>query len=142
MSEAGPFPSVEKFHNWFAWLFKRRMDDPNSIPVELFRKDLPDDIEIRFTQGDLHRSNVILTSPSHLRFQAVLDWEQAGWLPAYWEDRKAHWTAWPGEDWSEKDFPHILDQYQLPWNHGPTIQSRWGLFDGGHSMIPRINRMF
>lgn len=71
---------------------------------------------IKFTHGDLHRSNVIVSreSPSHV--VALVDWHQAGWLPEYWEDRKAHYTADPYSEWSTIHLPIILDQYEGTWN--------------------------
>ena len=111
MSEAGPFTSVKAFHNWFTFLCRRPMPDPHSVPVEPFRQWLPDDIEIKFTHGDLHRSNVLLTFSSPPRVIAIVDWEQAGWLPAYWEDCKARYTADYSGEWSVKYLPKILDQH-------------------------------
>ena len=91
------------------------MPDPHAVPLEPFRQCLPDDIEVVFTHGDLHRSNIILTLSSPPRVIAIVDWEQAGWLPAYWEDRKAHFTANYLGEWSEKYLPMILDQYTDTW---------------------------
>lgn len=59
------------------------MPDPYSIPVEPFRHDLPDDCAIKFTHGDLHRSNIIVTPTRPYRILAVVDWEQSGWLPYF-----------------------------------------------------------
>jgi hypothetical protein len=91
------------------------MPDPYSVPIEPFRQGLPDNIDIKFTHGDLHRSNIILTNSNPPRVAAIVDWEQAGWLPAYWEDRKAHLTADYEGDWSEKYLPMILHQYTDTW---------------------------
>lgn len=115
MAEAGPFPSVKAFHDWFTALYKRPMPDPETVPPEPFRNDLPDDCDIVFTQGDLHPSNVLVSLPSPPRVLAIVDWEQAGWLPAYWEDRKAHLTCDYFGEWSEKYLPLILDQYKSTW---------------------------
>jgi Phosphotransferase enzyme family len=114
-SKSGPFTSVKNFHDWFTFLHRRPMPDPHAVPLEPFRQCLPDDIEIAFTHGDLHRSNIILTLSSPPRVIAIVDWEQAGWLPAYWEDRKAHFTAHYLGEWSEKYLPMILDQYTDTW---------------------------
>lgn len=116
MSESGPFTSVKNFHDWFTFLHRRPMPDPHAVPLEPFRQYLPDDIEVAFTHGDLHRSNIILTLSSPPRVIAIVDWEQAGWLPAYWEDRKAHFTAHYMGEWSEKYLPMILDQYTDTWD--------------------------
>lgn len=69
------------------------MPDLYYVPIEPFRQDLPDDSAIEFTHGDLHRSNIQITPSKPYRVVAIVDWEQSGWLPAYWEARKAQYTA-------------------------------------------------
>ncbi|KNG89484.1 hypothetical protein ANOM_002282 [Aspergillus nomiae NRRL 13137] len=115
MSEAGPFATVRDFHEWFTFLPRRRMSDPYSVPVEPFRHDLPDNSTIKFTHGDLHRSNIIVTLFPPYRILAIIDWEQSGWLPAYWEARKAQYTAHWREEWSVRYLPMILDPYTSTW---------------------------
>lgn len=83
MQEAGPFATVRDFHDWFTFLHRKPMPDPYSIPVEPFRHDLPDDCVIKFTHGDLHRSNIIVTPTRPYCILAVVDWEQSGWLPYF-----------------------------------------------------------
>ncbi|KAJ8111283.1 hypothetical protein OPT61_g6090 [Boeremia exigua] len=115
MAEAGPFASVKEFHDWFTSLYKRPVPDPENIP-DPFRQELPDDSEIVFTHGDLHPSNIILSSSHPFRVVAIIDWEQAGWLPAYWEDRKAHYTCKYLSEWSVKYLPMIMDQHKRTWD--------------------------
>ncbi|KAK7178317.1 phosphotransferase enzyme family protein [Paraphaeosphaeria sporulosa] len=115
ISEAGPFTSVKEFHDWFTSLYKRPTPDPQCVP-DPFRQELPDDSEIVFTHGDLHPSNVIVSSSHPSRVVAIIDWEQAGWLPAYWEVRKAHYTCDYFGEWSEKYLPMILDQHKNTWD--------------------------
>lgn len=116
MSEAGPFATVRDFHDWFTFLYRRPMSDPYSVPVEPFRHDLPDNSTIKFTHGDLHRSNIIVTPRPPYHILAIVDWEQSGWLPAYWEARKAQYTADRSEEWSTRHLPIILDQYTSTWD--------------------------
>ncbi|OJJ36138.1 hypothetical protein ASPWEDRAFT_134828 [Aspergillus wentii DTO 134E9] len=116
MSEAGPFPTVRAFHDWWTFLHRRRMSDPHSVPIEPFRYGLPDDSSIKFTHGDLHPSNIILTSSYPYRVLAVIDWEQSGWLPEYWETRKARLTHNRSEGWSSRYLPMIMDQYTSTWD--------------------------
>ncbi|WEW61469.1 hypothetical protein PRK78_006959 [Emydomyces testavorans] len=112
MPEAGPFCSVKEFHDWFVFLCRRPMADPYSIPIEPFRSDLPDDAAIKFTHGDLHRSNILVTKSEPRQLHSIVDWEQSGWFPEYWEYQKAHFTAgWEGE-WATKYLPMILPQYE------------------------------
>lgn len=92
------------------------MSDPYSVPIEPFRHDIPDDSAIKFTHGDLHPSNIMVTSTAPYHVIAILDWEQSGWLPAYWEVRKAQFTADRNELWSTTYLPRILDQYTSTWD--------------------------
>ncbi|KMU82144.1 hypothetical protein CISG_09580 [Coccidioides immitis RMSCC 3703] len=88
------------------------MADPYSIPMEPFRSELPDDAAISFTHGDLHRSNIMVSKSEPWRVVSIVDWEQSGWMPEYWEDRKAHFTSeWKGE-WATKYLPMIPRQYE------------------------------
>lgn len=109
-SELGPFTSVKDFHDCFIQQYKRMMLDPETVP-EPCRKELPDDSNVVFTHGDFHRSNVIISSTSP-HVIAIIDWEQSAWLPAYWEDCKAHWTAESGGEWASKYLTLILDQHE------------------------------
>jgi hypothetical protein len=65
------------------------MPDPYSALIEPFRKDSPDDSAITFTHVDLHRSNILMTCSKPYHVLAIVDWEQSGWLAAYWKVRKA-----------------------------------------------------
>ncbi|KAF4224821.1 hypothetical protein CNMCM6457_008882 [Aspergillus fumigatiaffinis] len=111
----GPFTTVREFHDWFTFLYRRQMPDPYSVPIEPHRYELPDDCAIKFTHGDLHRSNIIITSHRPYRTLAIVDWEQSGWLPAYWEARKAQYSVSSDEEWSSRYLPMILDQYDATW---------------------------
>lgn len=93
--QSAPFPSIKAFNDWFALLhqlpFEHRYDDPN-------RRLLPDDGDIKFTHCDLNRVNMIVVSRSPARL-VLVDWEQAGWYPEYWEYCKALYTCWFGNEW-------------------------------------------
>lgn len=65
------------------------MPDLYSVLIEPFRQDLPNDSAINFTHSDLHRSNILTTRSEPYHVIAIVDWEQTGWLPVYWEARKA-----------------------------------------------------
>ncbi|KAF2002346.1 phosphotransferase enzyme family protein [Amniculicola lignicola CBS 123094] len=121
--KTGPFLSVKDFHDWFIHQYKRRLSraDQETIP-EPYRQDLPDTSRIVFTHGDLHQSNVIISSsPSGPpQVAAVIDWEQSGWLPDYWEDCKAHWTVLPSSEWAQKYLPLIMkkdEKIQEAWSY-------------------------
>lgn len=50
---------------------------------------------------------------------AIIDWEQSGWLSAYWEVRKAQMSAWSGEEWASVYLPMVLDGFEN------TVDSWW-----------------
>jgi thiamine kinase-like enzyme len=92
------------------------MPDPETVQ-EPYRKNLPDDSDIVYTHGDLHRSNIIISSTAP-QVVALVDWEQSAWLPAYWDDCKAHWTAEYLGEWAVKYLPLIVDQHK-------SVQEAW-----------------
>lgn len=53
---------------------------------------LRDDYPIALTHGDINRQNVLVhihgPEAEDLEVTALLDWEQAGWRPIYWESWK------------------------------------------------------
>ncbi|KAG2004086.1 hypothetical protein GB937_009103 [Aspergillus fischeri] len=126
MHEAGPFATVRDFYDWFTFLHRRPMPDPYSVPVEPFRHDLPDNCAIKFTHGDLHRSNIIVTPTRPYRILAVVDWEQSGWLPEYWESRKAQYTADRADEWSLTYLPMIMEQFPSTWDPWDYYTSAMG----------------
>jgi hypothetical protein len=112
VSPAGPFPTVSAFHDWFSFPNKLRRGRLQDHP---FRSELRDaDGEpITFTHGDLHRSNILVSSTGPPKILALIDWHQSGWLPAYWEFCKARWTTNIGEDeWEVKYLPKIVQPYE------------------------------
>jgi aminoglycoside phosphotransferase (APT) family kinase protein len=80
------------------------------------RSKLSDNVAIKFTHGDLHPSNILL-SPIQVgtppRIIAIIDWHQSGWLLEYWEFCKAQWTAWAGEEWERDYLPRVLERHDV-----------------------------
>ena len=86
----GPLPNEAAWHDWRIPLYELAL----SIPVYAerlaqIRKKFRDDDPIVFTHGDLVR--VDGEGPEDVKVTAVLDWEQAGWRPIYWEGIKRRW---------------------------------------------------
>jgi hypothetical protein len=107
----GPFPDASTFNDWFT--HPNWAQNPLSRPlndIHPLRRGLPDD-PIRFVHGDIHRSNILITSEGQHppRVLAIIDWHQSGWYPAYWEYCKARWTAEPGDEWVTKYIPEIIE---------------------------------
>ena len=107
---AGPFSDVSSFYGYFV--------DPRNPDNATFRKHphpmrskLSDDVPIKFTHGDLHRSNIMLSSiGTPPRIIAIIDFHQSGWLPEYWEFCKALWTTSAGEAWEQEYLPMVLER--------------------------------
>jgi hypothetical protein len=73
------------------------------------------DHEAKFTHGDLHMRNVMvekvfknsssgnaeLNERDEYRVRGIVDWESAGWYPAYWEYASALARAHEESDWPE-----------------------------------------
>jgi hypothetical protein len=91
----GPFPDVSSFHNYFV---KARTPNSEDLEPHEYRSLLPDSSPIKFTYGDLHPTN-ILVSPegTSARIVAIIDWHQSGWLPEYWEFCKAVYSVYYDE---------------------------------------------
>ncbi|CAL1700022.1 unnamed protein product [Somion occarium] len=100
----GPFTSVAAFHDFFSAATRGGQynpDDPHPL-----RSLLLDNCHITFTHGDLHRQNIIL-SPDGSQINAIIDWEQAGWMPNYWELCKALYSA-PSDSWRNVYLPIVF----------------------------------
>ncbi|KAJ3864462.1 hypothetical protein EV359DRAFT_355, partial [Lentinula novae-zelandiae] len=50
--------------------------------------EMPVASDIVFTHGDITRRNLLVDD--NAKVVGIIDWEQAGWRPAYWEKVKIH----------------------------------------------------
>ncbi|KAL7285153.1 hypothetical protein ACG7TL_000245 [Trametes sanguinea] len=95
-TQLGPFASERAFWDWRTTLYKRfgEIHPPTATLIEDIRRSNPCDHPIVFTHGDINRRNILVRvngdGPDDIEIIAVLDWEQAGWRPIYWESLK--WT--------------------------------------------------
>jgi aminoglycoside phosphotransferase (APT) family kinase protein len=73
---------------------------------DMCRELLPDDSKVYFTHGDLTLRNIMVSGPPGLcRVTAIIDWEQAGWYPEYWEFCKMHFGVAGDHEWDIYDWP-------------------------------------
>ncbi|KAI1774792.1 kinase-like protein [Hypoxylon cercidicola] len=113
--EAGPFPSVRTFSDWIQLTALRL--PMSQRPSDPYRAFLPDLCDICFTHGDLNLGNVMVSGDfGARRITAIIDWEQAGWYPEYWEYCKAliaepYWHEWRAAGWSDT----FMKIYQDEW---------------------------
>ena len=92
-----PLPNEAAFHGWrmslYQWIINKnpRMDECFARIRSQYRNDDP----IVFTHGDLSMLNILVRvkgpGPEDVEVTALLDWEQAGWRPIYWEGLKWRW---------------------------------------------------
>lgn len=111
----GPFKSVKHFNDWFSTLAQDWL--PNSQNYQdPYRELLPDTEAIKFTHGDLHRGNIIISSTSPPRVLAVIDWAHAGWYPDYWEYCKALYTSEYDGEWRNVWIPKFLSPHPVEFD--------------------------
>ncbi|TRM64569.1 kinase-like domain-containing protein [Schizophyllum amplum] len=103
MVALGPFHSQAAFNDWhfslFAGLGQRHRDIVDRL--KQMRRATRDDHPVVFTHGDINMKNVLVRvhgeGPIDVEIVALLDWEQAGWRPLYWEAMKWIWLSRRGE---------------------------------------------
>ncbi|KAL2756010.1 hypothetical protein ACRALDRAFT_2042239 [Sodiomyces alcalophilus JCM 7366] len=99
----GPFPDEATFHDY---LLTRRPPAPNEVQRTGHA--------IRFSHGDLALRNIIVDSWG--RLVGLVDWENAGWYPDYWELTAFHGTI-PQRRWENvcsHIFPYAQDfEYEV-----------------------------
>lgn len=93
-----PYPNSEAFYEFFMRIpsSEREMAHEEGLP------QLPYDSPIVFTHCDLNFSNIMITPRSAdqcPRVLAIIDWEQSGWMPSFWEYSKPmFWMMLQGEE--------------------------------------------
>ncbi|VBB82056.1 Putative pH-response transcription factor [Podospora comata] len=92
-----------------------------SDAVRLFQEacyiDLEDEVPIAFTHGNLVPCNILVIRGENPKVAAIIDWDQSGWYPSYWEWCKAIWVMMPPVDmdraqqelWKQNYLPLILE---------------------------------
>ena len=103
-------------------------------PIEMldhpdgFRDMLPDNCDVFFAHADLTETNIMVSGqPGSYRVSGIIDWEQSGWYPMYWEFCKMTGSLlWEEEDWPSKvaDAPtkevdFVVSEYRM-WRNGWT----------------------
>jgi len=112
----GPFPSVADFHDFYS--------RPAKLPPEITipeRAQLPDDSPIRFTHGDLHPSNIIVSAAP---------WWWGWWRLAAWRECLADWRAWSWDwrAWARGEWEWSRDTQVLAivdWHQSGWLPSYW-----------------
>ncbi|KAJ7672547.1 kinase-like domain-containing protein [Mycena polygramma] len=95
---AGPFATVRAFNDSLTALANCLPGYPDDDFFQSFRAALPDTAGICFTHTDLHDANIIV-SPTTSKVIGIIDWQESGWYPGYWEYVKASCMADPARCW-------------------------------------------
>ncbi|EXU97470.1 aminoglycoside 3'-phosphotransferase/choline kinase domain protein [Metarhizium robertsii] len=115
--EEGPFQTIKSFNDWLLAAATRQRPGPNGVTGP-YREYLPDTGEIYFTHGDLTLGNIIISDgPGPRRIAGIIDWEQAGWYPEYWEYCKLLYGVeyqheWRSDGWADK----IMRPFETEWD--------------------------
>jgi len=89
-----PFLSVKAFNDALFALAEFLPMFPDHEYYQAFRSSFSDTSSIRFTHTDLASSNIIISRTS-TEVLGIIDWQESGWYPEYWEYLKAKHTAPP-----------------------------------------------
>lgn len=115
MPPGGPFKNTKEFNDWFSTLPQRWLPDSRKYH-DPYREILPDTGVIKFTHGDLHRGNIMISSTNPPRVLAVIDWAHSGWYPDYWEYCKALYTSEYDGEWRNVWIPKFLSPYLVEFD--------------------------
>lgn len=91
--------------------------DFNKYLTDLFweqiRRDAAKSHDIRhdivFTHGDLNPRNILVEKG---KVTGIVDWENAGWFPEYWEYTKAHYSVRSSVRWLADVIDQIFEGYR------------------------------
>nr|ODN86342.1 hypothetical protein L203_04043 [Cryptococcus depauperatus CBS 7841] len=86
-----------------------------------FRESLPDTGHIYFTHGDFTLGNIMISDPPGPRWVvSIIDWEQSGWYPEYWEYCKLLYGVEYSHEWrSDKWAYRVVRPYEDVWESMP-----------------------
>ncbi|KAI0384538.1 kinase-like domain-containing protein [Hypomontagnella monticulosa] len=97
----GPFSDVKTFNDALSVITAPYIPALGRLP-DTYRSYLPDTANVYFSHGDLNLSNIIMSDTLGVgprKILAIVDWEQAGWYPEYWEYCKLNIGENYGKEW-------------------------------------------
>ncbi|KND87421.1 hypothetical protein TOPH_07925 [Tolypocladium ophioglossoides CBS 100239] len=114
--KAGPFHSVSAFNDWVQLSALPRLPISEK-PADPYRLLLPDTCSVFFSHGDLNLQNIIISDAQGCRgIAGIVDWEQAGWYPEYWEYCKLTIPGPCNHEWREDGWSDsIVAPYKEEW---------------------------
>ena len=122
----GPFRTIKEFNDSLQKGAFHVLDKPPSLePLpDPYREYLSDSGGICFTHRDFNLRNAMGSEEGPLGIVAVVDWEQAGWYPEYWEYAKLlvaeiHSDEWRWDGWVDR----VIQVYE---NERFVVGEYWG----------------
>ncbi|POR35336.1 Phosphotransferase enzyme family protein [Tolypocladium paradoxum] len=120
--EEGPFLTIKSFNDWLFAAATRQRPGPDGVIKGLdldglYRDFIADTGNIYLTHGDLTVGNIIISGiPGSHRIVGIIDWEQAGWYPEYWEYCKLLYGVeysheWRSAGWADK----VVTSFDNEW---------------------------
>jgi aminoglycoside phosphotransferase len=110
----GPFSTEADMYENIIERWNKNIVRPRITKAEMdFQRRLYAEIsgtEIRFTHADLSPKNILIEN-GHV--SGIVDWEQAGWYPAYWEYVKAMFA---NMDWWDTPWPVDTAKFLEPFD--------------------------
>ncbi|KAM0328189.1 hypothetical protein ACHAQA_005596 [Verticillium albo-atrum] len=106
LTTCGPFASVSEFHDFLVAPVKLC---PQPEWASRYRGSFPDTHVILFAHADISGENILI-DPVAGDVTGILDWEMAGFWPAWWEYRKALFGA-RSQLWWIEILNQIMPQY-------------------------------
>ncbi|KAF7195136.1 hypothetical protein HII31_03604, partial [Pseudocercospora fuligena] len=112
--EGGPFANAHDFHDWVYAAATRQQPGPDMVipePYQAYRDSFDDQSKIYLTHGDLTLGNIIVAcAAGSWKIVGIVDWEQSGWYPEYWEYCKLYFGVeshhqWRKAGWADKVIP-------------------------------------
>lgn len=115
--EEGPFFTIKTFNDWLLAAATRQRPGPEGVVADPYREFIPDSGNIYFTHGDLTLGNIIVSgTPGSRKIAAIVDWEQAGWYPEYWEYCKLLYGVEYSHEWREAGWADkVLESFDDEW---------------------------
>ncbi|PGH11611.1 hypothetical protein AJ79_04751 [Helicocarpus griseus UAMH5409] len=105
----GPFDSVADFTDRLTQEVMDLEQLKNEQPLAtLFKKTY----EVCFTHGDLHLSNIFVQNG---RLSGLIDWEDAGFKPEYWEFVRPLWSYGGDKHLTSVYRSAFGDKYEAEW---------------------------
>lgn len=112
----GPFDSEEQFNAALVKRIRSAWEDmgKHSFRADFYEKHLGKVLighKPVFSHSDVQRKNVLVNRDTSQGFTvSLIDWEEAGWFPSYWEYFTALQCVLWDDDWSQS-----IDEITEPW---------------------------